>query len=169
MKEIQFNRLLKRYKYDRVAVIKLYEYYYPLIVRNINRQFRGYPEGKDVAQQFFLKLFDLKAYHIRAPNAWVYKVTKNIALQMINKNQRQVIAERRAAVSEESYLSENISDALDCLNAKEKKIIYLCYWERYRLKEISELLDMEYYSVKYFHKSAKKKLKKVYRTYEKIY
>ena len=68
MEEKRFNRLLERYKYSPEAVKELYEYYYPIIVRYINRQFRGEVDGQDVAQQFFLKLFQMKSYIPRMKN-----------------------------------------------------------------------------------------------------
>ena len=49
MNTIRFNWLLARYKYDREAVTELYEFYYSVIVRYINRQFRGAVDGQDVA------------------------------------------------------------------------------------------------------------------------
>lgn len=160
MNIIRFNWLLARYKYDREAVTELYEFYYPVIVRYINRQFRGAVDGQDVAQQFFLKLFNVRAYNIRAPNAWVRTVAKNIALNILRKNGRQKEAERFVAMSEEVFMPDNISEKLNCLNDKEKKIVYLRYWERYKLKEISELLKIKYSVVKYLHGTAKVKMKK---------
>lgn len=77
MNNIRFNWLLERYKHSHKAAEELYEIYYPLIVCYIKRQFRGKVDGRDVAQQFFLKLFELKAYNIRAPNAWVHTVAHN--------------------------------------------------------------------------------------------
>lgn len=142
MNIIKFNLLLQQYKSNREAVTELYEFYYPVIVRYINRQFRGAVDGQDVAQQFFLKLFNVRAYNIRAPNAWVRTVAKNIALNILRKNGRQKEAERFIAMSEEVFMPDNISEKLNCLNDKEKEIVYLRYWERYKLKEISELLKI---------------------------
>lgn len=160
METIRFNWLLARYKYDREAVTELYEFYYPVIVRYINRQFRGAVDGRDIAQQFFLKLFTCKSNPIRAPNAWVRTVAKNIALDVLRKTGRQREAESFAALPEEVFLPDNISDELKCLNETEKKVIYLRYWERYKLKEISELLEIKYGCAKSIHAAAKMKIKK---------
>lgn len=160
MNIIRFNWLLARYKYDREAVTELYEFYYPVIVRYINRQFRGAVDGQDVAQQFFLKLFTCKSNPIRAPNAWVRTVAKNIALDVLRKTGRQREAESFAAMPEEVFLPENLSDELKCLNETEKKIVYLRYWERYKLKEISDLLKIKYGCAKSIHAAAKMKIRK---------
>lgn len=160
MNIIKFNLLLQQYKSNREAVTELYEFYYPIIVRYINRQFRGAVDGQDVAQQFFLKLFNVRAYNIRAPNAWVRTVAKNIALDILRKNGRQKEAERFVAMSEEVFMPDDISDELKCLNETEKKVIYLRYWERYKLKEISELLEIKYGCAKSIHAAAKVKMKK---------
>lgn len=160
MNVIRFNWLLARYKYDREAVAELYGFYYPVIVRYINRQFRGAVDGQDIAQQFFLKLFNVRAYNIRAPNAWVHTIAKNIALDVLRKTGRQREAENFIAMPEEVFLPDNISDELKCLNETEKKVIYLRYWERYKLKEISELLKIEYGCAKSIHAAAKMKIRK---------
>ena len=89
MNAFKFNQLLSEYKTNKRAVKEMYEYYYPLIVRNINRQFRGTIDGRDIAQQFFVKLFGIKANHIRAPNAWVLTVAKNIAIENLRKDGKQ--------------------------------------------------------------------------------
>lgn len=101
MEEKRFNRLLERYKYSHEAVKELYEYYYPIIVRYINRQFRGEVAGQDVAQQFFLKLFQMKSYKIRAPNAWVRTVTRNIAISNTIKKVTTIVKLQRFAVAHE--------------------------------------------------------------------
>ena len=68
--------------------------------------------------------------------------------------------ERIAALPEEVFLPDDISDELKCLNETEKKVIYLRYWERYKLKEISELLEIKYGCAKSIHAAAKMKIKK---------
>ena len=160
MNTIRFNWLLNRYKQDREAVTELYEYYYPVIVRYIDRQFRGVVDGQDVAQQLFLRLFDVKAYNIRAPDAWIRTVAKNLALDILRRNGRRKEAEKFAEMPEAVFLPDTVSDKLNCLNETEKKIVYFRYWERYKLKEIAILLHIKYSTVKYFHSTAKVKIKK---------
>lgn len=160
MNVIRFNLLMQQYKYSREAVTEMYGYYYPLIVRYIDRQFRGEVDGQDIAQQFFLKLFHVKAYNIRAPNAWVRTVARNLAIDILRKCGNRQKAEEIAAMPEEVFLPDNISDELNCLNDNEKKVVYLRYWERYKLKEISELLEIKYGCVKSIHATAKMKIKK---------
>lgn len=162
MNVVRFNRLLKKYKYSREAVKELYEYCYPLIMRYIKRQFRGKVDGQDVAQQFFLKLFNTKSKAIRAPDAWIHTVARNIAIDMLRKSNRQSEVEMLATLPEQVNLPEDVSDMPDGLEETEKKIVYLKYWEKYTLREISEILAIKYGSVKYMHGTAKKKLKRDY-------
>ncbi len=124
MNVIRFNWLLNRYKYDREAVQELYECYYPWIVRYINWQFRGAMDGRDIAQQFFLKLFNCKTNPIRAPNAWVRTVARNLAIDVLRKSGNRQKAEEFAAMSERVDLPENVSEELTCLNETEKKIVH---------------------------------------------
>ena len=162
MEEKRFNRLLERYKYSPEAVKELYEYYYPIIVRYINRQFRGEVDGQDVAQQFFLKLFQMKSYKIRTPNAWVRTVTKNIAIDILRKNGKQYRVKELLVLPDYTGPPDNVADILKVLSESKQQIMYLRYWEKYNLKEIAELIKMKYSSVKYIHRAAKKKLRKAY-------
>ena len=167
MNNMRFNWLLERYKHSHKAAEELYEIYYPLIVCYIKRQFRGKVDGRDVAQQFFLKLFELKAYNIRAPNAWVHTVAHNIAIDILRKEGKEKAIET-FELAEDPYIPDDVSELLSCLNDSEKQVIYLHYWERYRLTEIAEMIKIEYGAVRYFHSTAKKKLRKEYKNYEKI-
>ncbi len=162
MNVIKFNFLLKQYKSDPAAVREFYEWYYPIIVRYINRQFRGQVDGEDVAQQFFLRLFQNKSNTIRAPNAWIHTVVRNIAIDILRKNGRWCAEDEIDSIPDrdETYFPEEFSDILDCLNEEEKHVIYLHYWENYRLCEIAELLSKKYGRVKTIHATAKRKIKK---------
>ena len=159
--------MLLRYRSSPRAVTKLYEYYYPLIVRYIDRQFRGKVDGKDIAQQFFIKLFEIKPKFVRAPTAWVYTVVKNMTLDKLRKDRRLIYTEKENVEIETVYLSDKVSLALSDLTDIEQKIIYLRYWERFRLKEISELLNEKYDVVKYHQRIAKYKIKIHFREEEK--
>lgn len=167
MNPILFNYLLSRYRSSPKAVTMLYEYYYPLIVRYIDRQFRGKVDGKDIAQQFFIKLFEIKPKFVRGPTAWVYTVVRNMALDKMRKDKRLIYTEKENRETETIYLSDKVSLALSGLTDIEQKIIYLRYWERFRLKEIAELLNEKYDAVKYHHRIAKNKLKNHFREEEK--
>lgn len=124
MNAFKFNQLLSEYKTNKRAVKEMYEYYYPLIVRNINRQFRGTIDGRDIAQQFFVKLFGIKANHIRAPNAWVLTVAKNIAIENLRKDGKQSFISDLNSWYDEFYLPNEIAEELQGLNETEGKIMY---------------------------------------------
>ena len=167
MNPILFNYLLTRYRSSPKAVTRLYEYYYPLIVRYIDRQFRGKVDGKDIAQQFFIKLFEIKPKFVRGPTAWVYTIARNMALDKLRKDKRLVYSDMDNGECGEFRLSDKALIALEGLSESEQKIIYLRYWERFRLKEIAELLNEKYDAVKYHHRIAKNKLKNHFREEEK--
>ena len=57
-------------------------------------------------------------------------------------------------------MPNEIAEELQGLNETEGKIMYYRYWEKYRLKEIAEMLHMKYDSVRYYHRTAKRKMKK---------
>lgn len=156
----RFNKLLIQYKYSRKAVKGLYDYYYPFIVKYINYQFHGRIDGRDIAQQFFLKLFSIEIRTVRKPVAWVCAVAKNIALEILRKDKARSAAEARASPSCTFEMTERASDILRNLSDDQKEVMYLRYWDRYKLKEIAELLGKKYEAVLYLHKTAKNKLRK---------
>lgn len=160
MEEKRFNRLLERYKYSPEAVKELYEYYYPIIVRYINRQFRGEVDGQDVAQRFFLKLFQMKSYKIRTPNAWVRTVTKNIAIDILRKNGKQYRVKELLVLPDYTGPPDNVADILKVLSESEQQIMYLRYWEKYNLKEIAELIKMKLQLREVYSQSRKEEIKK---------
>lgn len=167
MNPILFNYLLTRYRSSPKAVTKLYVFYYPLIVRYINRHFCGKVDGKDIAQQFFLKLFEIKPKFIRAPTVWVYTVARNMALDKLRKEKKLVYSELENNKLGKMQFSDKALLELSCLTEAEKQIIYLRYWERFRLKEIAEILSEKYDTVKYRHRIAKNKLKTYFEEDEK--
>ena len=126
---------MERYKYSPEAVKELYEYYYPIIVRYINRQFRGEVDGQDVAQQFFLKLFQMKSYKIRTPNAWVRTVTKNIAIDILRKNGKQYRVKELLVLPDYTGPPDNVADILKVLSESEQQIMYLNQKKQQRNKK----------------------------------
>lgn len=163
MTSFRFNWLLSNYRESPKAVKELYEEFYPLIVRYINVRFHGQLDGRDIAHIFFVRLFEIKAYNIRSPNAWVYTVTKNIALEILSKSGKRFEAEEKVTIINEIELPNEIVDYLKVLTPIEQKIIYLHYWEKYKFKEIAGMFNIKYGSVKYYHRTAKKKLREEFK------
>ena len=105
-------------------------------------------------------MFQLKTDKIKNPNAWVYTVSKNIALEILRKEGR-LNETIKNMIREDIVIIPDLSlELLKALLKIEQKIIYLHYWEKYRLNEIAEILKIKYGLVKYYHRTAKKKLKR---------
>lgn len=160
MEKHKFNRLLKEYAHNHHAAKELYEYYFPIIVKTINWKFNGKVDGRDIAQQFFLNLFDNRNFNIRSPNAWVFKVSTNIAIDTLRKENKYVLVEDITKIQDISAVPDEISDTMKTLTETEQKIVYLLYWQKFKLKEIAEMLELSYDMAKYHHKKAKRKLRK---------
>ena len=90
-----------------------------------------------------------------------------MALDKLRKDKRLVYSETAERKGNDIRLSDKALLALEGLSEFEQKIIYLRYWERFRLKEIAELLNEKYDAVKYHHRIAKNKLKNHFREEEK--
>lgn len=88
-------------------------------------------------------------------------------MDKLRKDRRLIYAKKENRETETICLSDKVSLALSGLTDIEQKIIYLRYWERFRLKEIAELLNEKYDAVKYHHRIAKNKFKKHFREEEK--
>ncbi len=152
----KFNRLLKKKSKDREALAEIYKCFYPLVVIHINRNFHSKVDGNDVAQQFFLKLLDMEIKApIRHPLSWIYTIAEHIAIAELRKKNRREAIELPAAEVKSEDCSDNSKEMLDCLDSKHRQIVYMHYWEGYKFIEISDIMSINYSTLKSMHTKAK--------------
>lgn len=148
-KEEQYNRIVEKYS-DMIFRIA-YQYFY-------NKY-----DAEDVTQDVFLKLLYKKAFfkdeeHIKS---WLIRVTINQCLdykkslarrEMVSIDNLEIpFTQEERGIIEEFYL----------LKEEERNILYLYYYEGYKIKEISHILKQKQNTINSKLTRARKKLKEI--------
>lgn len=171
MNEFKFNKLIRNLSSDESAFVELYNFYFPRIKTFIGYQYKDEQFGEDIAQEFFIKINKLNITQwIKYPTSWVMKVCDNLAKTFIRKipevlpyNDEVVAAIETTNLDDlkNGGISEENIAALKELDNVTIKIFVMYYWEGFKLKEIAQILGMEYDTVKRKHSRGLKKLKKI--------
>lgn len=164
METKEFNQLLNAIRYDTRAVEKLYSFYYKRIVFFLSKTY-GLQLAEDVAQEFFISLFDKSQNqeYIKSPTAWVYTCCQNIAKRKISFDSRYAsLTENKdnatqPVIGEEQY--GDLYGIIKQLDDISQKIIAMYYWQGYNLLEIADILDIKPATVRKKHTRVLKKLK----------
>lgn len=168
MNDILFNKLINRIQYDTKAFDKLYCFYYDRIV-NLLQFTYGFSMAEEVAQDFFMKLImgKIKFDYIKYPTSWVYKCCENLAKRKIyyDSRENEVLADEIIDYDAINLFEERenlivLEEVLKVLDEDSQKIIILHYWWRYNLKEIAEILHLNFGTVRTRHRRALFKIKK---------
>lgn len=169
----KFNHLLVKMKDDRKAFEAIYAEYYPRIVVHIDAKFRRRDvEGKDIGNEVFLKLWNSNGNEkfIENPLAWLYVISDRIAMSHIRKLGQPWEELTETACADHS-LDEYVrqSDFCNLLNELEPnsaQILFMEYFEGYSLKEISDIMGMNYSTARGKSRRALKNLKKILKNNE---
>ena len=161
MDEKEFNKLSKNLHIAK-NFNKLYKFYYPKIVNHIYFKFHNKSLGEDIAQDFFLKLLHngVNSY-IEHPTAWVYTVCDNLAKDVLKKNDLPLESSALSSPDDtfENMLFGEYKNRIKELDAQSRDIILMHFYEGYRLKEIAEILQINYNTVRQKCSRGLKKLK----------
>lgn len=157
-----FNKYLQNLD-DFASFEGLYKYYFKRIVFHLSRTY-GMQVAEDSAQIFFsnLKTIAVRQDYIENPTSWIYKCCENVAKRLISKeNKYEEIGENVACDSQfdERELYGELYGGIKSLDEVSQKIILMYYWEGYGLYEISDLLNINYNTVKQKHRRALKKMR----------
>jgi RNA polymerase sigma-70 factor (ECF subfamily) len=113
-----------------------------------------YDRAQDVVQDTFLKLCKADREKIEYLKAWLFKVCRNRALEIIRKEQKMqpltdVLIDKKPAEMQSPYdmieRSDSFSRAIsliEALPAKQKEIVYLKFQSNLSYKEISEVAEV---------------------------
>ena len=167
MDVLQFNRLLHRIGYDRRALEQIYQEYYPKIVLHLRYRFRDRIPHDDVAEEVFLALMcSPPDGDIASPTAWLMRLADHKAVDLLRKSHGEVELFETLAIPppfDEVILRNDVRQQLQMLDAETQEIVYLHIWEGYSLKEISDLTNIGYETVRKKTSRAYEKLKKLFR------
>lgn len=159
----RFNRLLKTLKKRSRSFDVLYEYYLHRIVYHITRYAGSDRVAEDVAHEFFTQLLASdKTYEVEYPTTWVYRVCERIAVRMLKREDKEFDLPDTTETDCFAHivLESEVRDALnERLDPQAREIVYLRYWEGYTLKEIADMMKLEYENAKKICQRAMKTLK----------
>ncbi len=159
----RFNRLLKTLKKRSRSFDVLYEYYLHRIVYHITRYVGSDRVAEDVAHEFFTQLLASdKTYEVEYPTTWVYRLCERIAVRMLKREDKEFDLPDTTETDCFAHivLESEVRDALnERLDPQAREIVYLRYWEGYTLKEIADMMKLEYENAKKICQRAMKTLK----------
>lgn len=162
MDPVKFNNLLKKLNTDKDALDEIYDEYYPLIVLHLRRRFGKLISAEDTAHDLFVKLLKIhQKDYIEHPISWFYKLADNNAIDEIRKrNEVLPLNELQGAPfnADSMFTRVEVMEYFSHLDKKMQQILYMHFWEGYSLKEIAQILDMNYTTVRV----------KVFRAYQKF-
>ena len=147
----------------KVKIDKLIEAYSNMILQIAYQNLFNKSDAEDVTQEVFIKLINnlnkLKSQeHIKA---WLIRVTINLSKDynksFWNKNTTAIDEELKCFDEE----SQEIFKELSKLNPDYRNIIYLYYYQGYKIAEISEILSMNQNTVSSYLTRARKELKNI--------
>lgn len=148
--------------------LELYNLYSNDVLRLAFSFTKNIYESEDITQLVFIKLFkELKKRNNKEySKKWLLKVTANEC-----KNNFKIAWKRKVVLRDEvlqnqvdlreTLKNDELSDALLKLSAKYRNVIYLHYYEGYKIDEISEILNLKPSNVKILLSRGREKMKKI--------
>ena len=148
----------------------IYNKYYSMLLNIANKYVRNYPDSEDIVQEVFIKFYKnnktfeedemIKYYLIR--------LTINYSLNVIKHEKKQLIdneyINNLPDTSNSEERNENKEEIYSCiclLKDNYKTIIILYYYEKYNLKQISNILKISESNASTRLNRAREKLKKI--------
>ena len=148
----------------------IYNKYYSMLLNIANKYVRNYPDSEDIVQEVFIKFYKnnktfeedemIKYYLIR--------LTINYSLNVIKHEKKQLIdneyINNLPDTSNSEERNENKEEIYNCiclLKDNYKTIIILYYYEKYNLKQISNILKISESNASTRLNRAREKLKKI--------
>ncbi|MBQ3416834.1 MAG: sigma-70 family RNA polymerase sigma factor [Ruminococcus sp.] len=125
---------------------------------------KSYHDAEDCFQNTFLKLYQYSRpfqdeKHLKA---WLIRVAVNECNDFLRRQSRLVPLEtfqkETVTLNTDAF---DASDALLSLEPKYREVLYLHYIERYKTREIAEILDLNQNTVKTNLKRGREKLRKI--------
>lgn len=145
------------------SVSQVVEKYYDMIFYLALARTKNEDDAKDIVQDVFTVLikYDGTFNSEEHLKAWLIKVAIFCSQKFIKKFHREIAVSEDMLMGTYNMDDENIAvyNALMKLSPQHRTIVYLHYYQGYKLKEIAQMLDKTYDSVQSMLKNAKKKLR----------
>ncbi len=165
------QKLIDKCKHgDKKSQFALYKLYYKAMFNTCYRIINDKITAEDIMQEAFLSAFiNIKNYNNNVSfGAWLKKITVNKSLDYLKKQKIEFddLSNVKDDISEDentdnnniNYNVKRISKAINKLDDKYRIVISLYLIEGYDHEEISQILNLQYSTVRTQYARAKKKL-----------
>ena len=158
----EFNKLLRNI-HNNECLKRIYEEFYPIIVKFIISNFSNMDLAKDVAHDVFMELINNDYEYIRDPKSYILRTAKNIAIKYTKneKNNTGIDESQPYYFITDIYDKIEINNRLSKLEAGEREIIELKWFHGYNLKEIAEMKGCSLFAMQKKHQRILKKLEEL--------
>lgn len=173
MEEKQFHACMKKIKSgDKSALREIYEAYIGYIYSVVFQVVRNKEDAEDITSEFFIKLWRLADTYRsgKGHKAWLAAIARNMAVDLLRKNKREVLTEDFADnmpenASEDDVEGEVVSEmslkaALETLKPAEREIVNLKIMGEHTFQEIADILGQPIGTVTWRYQNAMKKLRR---------
>ena len=158
MKGVKMLNIQKEQQYSKIV-----EKYSDMIFRIAYQYLFNNYDAEDIVQEVFVKLLTKKVIfkdeeHVKS---WLIRVTINQCLDY-----KKTLAKRSVVPIENMEIpfeqkEEGILEELQLLKEDERNILYLYYYEGYKIKEIAKILKQKQNTINSKLTRARKKLKEI--------
>jgi len=174
MEAPKFNELLEQIgKGDQTAFTMLYNEYCEKILYAAFSIVSDRSYAEDISNEVFIKIWNGRNGYVKNPNAWIYKMAKNTALNFYRDNIKKLknlVPFESVEKSKVTLLSENeafclmeFQSMLIDLNETDKEIVIMKLFYSYTYPEIAAELRIAVGTVYARYKSALEKIKELYK------
>lgn len=133
-------------------VEKFVRKYANLVYRVAYTMLKNQENAEDVFQDVFTKLCTDNIFFVNEEHkkAWIIRVTKNKCLDFIKRaeNKRKVELDENISDFKSNYNDNFVLDEVMKLPDKYRIVIYLFYFEGYKISEISKILEINESTIK---------------------
>ena len=153
--------------YSETEFNEKYDKYCSMVYRTSYQYLFNVELAEDVTQEAFVKLFTCgKIFNNdEHEKAWLLRVTINLCKNILKSKSYQNLELKNEIAVYENAFEENSDNKIDifshlkCLSAEQRMAIYLYYFERLKIKEISKVMKVKENTVKSHLKRAKQILR----------
>lgn len=148
----KFNRLLGKIKYDKSAAGIIYDEFNVRLKAHIQGRFGELLSPEDISHEVFEKLLKLENQdYVEYPTAWLFRLADNYAIDVLRASHpEEELTETLSADFdiERTIVEGEVKDAMLKLDEIPRRILYMHYWEGYKLEEIAVELNLSYSNVR---------------------
>ncbi len=181
------NLLLKG---DKEGLRRIYEAYIRFIYAIVYDTVKRKEDAEDITSEFFIKLVRVAGtYKKGSPHkSWLATIAKNMSIDFLRKAGREVLLaekpdedngdnnlievvaaeeEPKTSVEDKAILSEDMNQAMESLEPREREIIDLKLLGQLKFKEIAYMMGQPIGTVTWIYNQGIKKLRKCLADYER--